>query len=289
MTMNMMQMVAIMVVCYLVTLTALCIYRKEINIKIANAMFMIVDAAFFMCWTYASYINGWSESGFMAFDNISPFTMTLIPLTVFLNKKARSYCESTIAFLWLGMFVALIVSPQHTYIFSETSEATFGHTTEAASHLIASLYGIYLIISGQVKCNLKSLKQAMIFLFSVIGIGVVANYALRTSNFGMNPYGNYSIYMLDIFRSFEATLVAYLLGVFIVLLAGMQFGNLLNKLVGSDDKEKDGKSDKDDSAEEAVTDQADDKITEAQDTDLMLLDENAEELPPDAENGALSE
>ncbi len=250
MTLNMMQMVGIMVVCYLVTLTAICVYRKEINIKIGNAIFMIVDAAFFITWTYASYINEWTESGFMAFDNISPLTMTIIPLTVFMNKKARSYCESGIAFVWFGMFVALIVSPQHAYIFSDTSAASLGHTTEAACHLIASLYGVYLIITGQVKCNVESLKKAAVFLYSAIGIGVIANYLLHTSNFGMNPYGDYSIYMIDIFRSFEATLIAYLLGVFVVIVVGMQLGHLLYKIV-SPEKESDNTESKETKAEGA--------------------------------------
>ena len=68
-------------------------------------------------------------------------------------------------------------------------------------------------------------------MFSVIGFGILLNYFFHTRNFGMDPYGNYTIYMIDIFGSFEATLVAYLLGVLLVLTIGMQFGYLLNKLV----------------------------------------------------------
>jgi hypothetical protein len=37
----------------------------------------------------------------------------------------------------------------------------------------------------------------------------------------MDPYGNYSIYMIDILGSFEATLIAYLVGVFGTLVVGM--------------------------------------------------------------------
>ena len=47
----------------------------------------------------------------------------------------------------------------------------------------------------------------------------------------MDPYGNYSIYMLDIFGTFEATLIAYLLGVLCVLTIGMQSGALFNKIL----------------------------------------------------------
>ena len=123
--MNMMQMVAIMVACYFITLTLLCIYRDIIDIKIANAVFIIVDIIFFFGWNYAAYLKGWLSDGYMTLENISPFIMTLIPLTVFMSERVRSYCNSAIAFLWLGMFLALIISPQHAYIFNYNIEASF--------------------------------------------------------------------------------------------------------------------------------------------------------------------
>ena len=68
-------------------------------------------------------------------------------------------------------------------------------------------------------------------MYSVIGFGVFLNYVFHTSNFGMDPYGGYGIYMIDLFGSFEATLVAYLLGVLVVLTAGMQIGRIFFQLV----------------------------------------------------------
>lgn len=229
--MNMMQMVSVMVVCYFITLTLLCIYRDIINIKLANAIFIIVDIIFFLGWNYAAYLRGWLKDGFMTLENISPFIMTLIPLTVFMNDRVKKYCNSVIAFLWLGMFFALMISPQHAYIFNYNIEASFIYSTEAACHLLASLYGVYLIISGQVKCDFKHWTKSIICMYSVIGFGVLLNYLFHIDNFGMDPYGDYSIYMIDIFGSFEATLVAYLLGVLTVLTVGMQFGKGLNSLV----------------------------------------------------------
>ena len=55
----------------------------------------------------------------------------------------------------------------------------------------------------------------------------------------MDPYGDYTIYMIDIFGSFEATLVAYLLGVLLVLTIGMEIGYLFFKLVESTHEERD--------------------------------------------------
>lgn len=231
--MNMMQMVGIMVACYFITLTVLCLYRKIINVKIGNAVFVVVDIIFFLGWTYASYQRGWIDYGFLTFDNISPFVMTLIPLTVFMSDKIKQYCNSAIAFLWIGMFVALIISPQHAYVSNNHIEASLAYTTEAACHLLASLYGVYLILTEQVKCDFKHWKKAVVCLYSVIAFGVLMNYIFHRDYFGMNPYGDYSIYMIDIFGSFEATLLAYLLGVMMVLILGLQIGYLFNKLVNA--------------------------------------------------------
>ena len=243
--MNMMQMVGIMMLCYFVALTVICLYHNNINKKIGNLIFIIVDLVFFFAWNYAAYQRGWLNDGFMTFENISPFIMTLIPLTVFMNDKVKSFCNSAIAFLWLGMFLALSISPEHSYIFSFNHEASLIYASEAACHLVASIYGIYLIISGQVSCDFKSLIRSVVCMYSVIGFGIFLNYFFHTRNFGMDPYGNYSIYMLDIFGSFGATLAAYLLGVLVVLILGMQAGFFLNKMVSKIqlDAEKSKKSD----------------------------------------------
>jgi hypothetical protein len=234
----MMQMVGLMVICYFVTLTLLAIYRNIINVKVGNTVFIIVDLVFFFFWNYAAYQRGWLSDGFMTLENISPFIMTLIPLTVFMSDRVRSYCNSAIAFLWVGMFLALMISPQHAYIFNFNIEASPIYTAEAACHLIASLYGAYLIITKQVKCDARHWRRSVICMFSVIGFGVILNYAFHIRNFGMDPYGDYTIYMIDIFGSFEATLAAYLLGVLLVLTIGMQVGLVFFKLVEATHEEK---------------------------------------------------
>ena len=53
--MNMMQMVGLMVCCYFVTLVLLAIYRNIINVKVGNAVFIIVDVIFFFFWNYGGY------------------------------------------------------------------------------------------------------------------------------------------------------------------------------------------------------------------------------------------
>ena len=247
--MNMMQMVGIMVACYFITLLLLAFNREHINVKVGNVIFILVDLVFFFFWNLAEFQRNSLSEGFMTFENISPFIMTLIPLTVFLSDRVRAYCNSAIAFLWIGMFVALMISPQHAYIFNYRIEASPLYVSEAACHLIASLYGAYLIITKQVKCDFKSWWRSLVCMYSVIGFGLFLNYIFHHSNFGMDPYGDYSIYMIDIFGSFEATLVAYIMGVMLVLTLGMQSGAGFFKLVDAINKADSHQSDEKGSSE----------------------------------------
>ena len=229
--MNMMQMVGIMVFCFFTSILVLSLFHKHINVKLGNTMFIIADIVFFLAWNYAAYQLGWLEDGFMTFGNISPFIMTLIPFTVLLSPKVREYCNAAIAFLWMGMFLALMISPEHAYIFSFNTEASFHYTAEAACHLLASVYGFYLIISGQVKCDFKNWLKSVICMYSVITFGVILNFLFHTDHFQMDPYSGASIYMIDIFGSFWVTLAAYYLGVMLVLTLGMQAGYGIQRLV----------------------------------------------------------
>ncbi len=91
-----------------------------------------------------------------------------------------------------------------------------------------ALYGFYLILSDKVKLELKNYGKALAFIYASIGFGVFLNWCFKLSNFGINMYGNYSIYFLDIFDSFEATLIAYLTGVLATVTLGFLAGIFLD-------------------------------------------------------------
>lgn len=228
--MNMITMLGLLTIVYFCSLLLICLYKEHINVKIGNLIFAIVDVLFFFAWNYAAYQKGWLDEGYMTLGNISPFIFTLIPFTYLLKDKVKEFAFSAIAFLWMGMFIAMYVSPEYAYLFGFNHEANFLYTSEAVCHMITSLFGIYLIITGQVRIDVKNIVKSVVFMYSVIGFGVFLNFVFHKSHFGMDPYGDYSIYMIDIFGSFEATLLAYLLGVFLVLLLGAQVGALIEKL-----------------------------------------------------------
>ena len=228
--MNMQIMLGVGVLCYFLSLFLICYYKDKINVRVGNAVFIIADIILYLLWNLAYAEKGWLDDGFMTLENISPFIFTVIPLTVFMNSKTKDFAYSAIAFLHLGLFLATLISPEYVVIFNYKPEATFAYATEAMCHLVSSLFGIYLIITDQVKPTFSTWIKSMVFLLGSITFGVILNLILDTKCFNMNPT-DYRIYMLEIFGSFEATLAAYYLGVILVLTLGMQTGYVWKKIV----------------------------------------------------------
>ena len=229
--MDMMLVLGILAAIFLVSLTLISLYHDSINTRVFNGIFLVVDVLFYFVWNLGMYESGWLEDGFETLGNISPMIFTMIPLTYFMNEKTKEYAFSAIALLWLGMFVALFVSPEEAYLMSYRTEASVVYTGEALCHMLSALFGLYLLITEQVELSFRTWVRALVFLYLVIGFGVFLNYFFHRGNFGMDPYGNYAIYFLDIFGTFEATLVAYLLGVVTVVSCGWGAGYLFKRMI----------------------------------------------------------
>lgn len=228
--MHIMHMVNVLSAVFFIALFLMCFFRDKLNNPVMNPLFICASAAFFFCWNYAAYELNWLQDGFMTLENISPYICTVILFTPLLNKTVRDYAYCAIAFLGFGMFLAMYISPGAEFLLNFQQNARFIHISEGTCHLIMALYGFYLILSGKVKINSRNFFKALVFIYASIGFGVFLNWCFHLSNFGMNMYGDYSIYFLDIFGSFEATFIAYLLGVFVTILMGYLVGMFLDRI-----------------------------------------------------------
>ena len=224
----MMQMLGGLTLVFFVGLFLMCFFREKLSNPIFTPLFIIVCAICFFCWNYAAYERGWLEDGFMTLENISPFICTVILATPFMSEKIKDFANCTIALLGFGMLLALYISPGASYFMDHNLTASFMHISEAACHLVMALYGFYLILSGKVKTDWLSYGKAIVFIYTAIGFGVFLNWCFHLGNFGMDMYGDYSIYFLDIFGSFEITFVAYLVGVLGTITLGFLVGIFLD-------------------------------------------------------------
>ena len=228
--MPMFQMLWVLSLVFVIALFLMCYFRERLYYSIINPLYIVVCAVFFFCWNSAAYERGWLQDGFMTLENISPYICTVILLTPFMSKLVKDFAYSAIAYLSFGMLLALYVSPMAEYFLNFVYRPTFIHISEAACHLLMALYGFYLFLSGKVTVSFKSYGKALLFTYASVGFGVFLNWCFHLGNFGMDMYGSYSIYFLDIFGSFEVTFVAYLLGILATITLGFLVGLFLNRI-----------------------------------------------------------
>ena len=229
--MHIMHMLGIVSLVFILALFLMCVFRERLKHPIINYMLVASCAFFLFCWTYSMYEHrGGQMQGFMTFDNISPYICTVIPLTVFMNRRTRDFAYSAIAFLAFGMFVAMFISPEVEYLSNYHQDSLFLHVSEALCHLVMGVYGFYLILADKVSLTLKSYGKALVFIYASIGFGIFLNYFFHQSNFGMNMHGGYSIYFMDIFNTFWATLAAYLVGVLLTVTVGFLIAIFIDRI-----------------------------------------------------------
>ena len=232
--MSMMQMTAILIFIYFTCIWLIVILLSKVRQKnIVNISFIVLNCIYFGLLNVI-YYGGKQNFRFLMFDNISPFTFTFMPFLLVFRNKVKVCFLAAISFLSIGMFVAMLVTPQQAYLVNFNNESGMDFLLDALCHLNCSLFGIYLISSGQVKISIKNLVKSTVFMYFVITSGVAMNYIFHTNNFGMCPYGGYSIYFIDIFEEYWATLLAYYVGVFLVLSIGLFSNWFLNYVAGND-------------------------------------------------------
>ena len=231
--MPMMMMVLIFVCMYFACFFVLLVFNKYMNPKNTIIIFTIINTVLFI----ANWINEFNRKGtleFLVFDQISPLMFTMLPLSFLFKEKLQNVIFKTSALLSLGMFVAMLISPQEAYLGSNHKDASLLYFFDMLLHLNFSLFGTYLFLSGIVKLDFKGIVQSALFLYSVISFAIICNFLFHKNYFGMGYYSNYGIYMIRIFESYWSTLIVYILGIFLVLMLGFEYLLLLKKISNSD-------------------------------------------------------
>ena len=227
--MSMMGMTGVLIAIYFITITVMMAFLKERSDKDLSWIFLTINFITFVGLNIF-YFQKDGKLTFLTFDNISPFTFTFM-IFIGLFKEKLAYCfKCAIAFLSIGMIIAMMITPQYAYIYSFVEDARIDYLLDALGHLNCSLFGIYLVASGQVKLTMRNFTKATVFMYAVITGVVITNALFHKNFFGMCPYGGYSIYMFNLFEEYWATLLAYYLGVLAVLYLGFGFNYALNRL-----------------------------------------------------------
>lgn len=201
------------------------------NQKWINVLFPILVFLPYLYGVIYMYIDvgvkDWNFLNTLPTANVSPFMYCLSLLTIVLPKKAKEYVFTLIALLSLGVFCAGML----TCVFNAMRDYAFHWTIalDSFAHVALSLFGIYLVKSGQASIEMKHSVFSGLIIVGVAVVMLVLNLIFHTSFFGLNLYGNHNIYNMVLFANGYVSAVMYFVGLGCILTAGYFYQKLLQR------------------------------------------------------------
>jgi hypothetical protein len=201
-------------------------YKKYINTIFV--LFIFASYLYVVIYMYRDVgPYDWNFLNTMPTANVSPFMFCLVPLILIMPKRIRGYLFTLVGLLSFGMLIAglggAIGFMMRDYKFH------WHIAMDSIAHVLISLWGVYLVKSGQVELEPKKAVRSGSIIVSVALIMLVLNLIFDKAFFGLSLYGKHNIYNNVLFKSGIVSALAYFVGLFTVLLVGYFYHKILNK------------------------------------------------------------
>ena len=198
--------------------------------NLVNVIFaVLIFASYFYVVRYMYFdvgVDDWNFKNTLPTANVSPFMFCLTPLILIMPKAIRKYCMTLVALLSLGMVVAGLGGALG--FMARDYKFHWHITMDCLAHVLISLWGVYLVKSGQVEWTPKKALRGGAIIVCVAVIMLVLNLILDKAFFGLSLYGKHNIYNNVLFESGIVSALAYFSGLCFVLLAGYFYQKILN-------------------------------------------------------------
>ena len=169
--------------------------------------------------------ENWSFFNALPLGNVGPFMFFTLPFLFLLPKKARRYYHTLVALLSPAMLIAgllcgILLAAAGRPFFSN-------YLLDMICHVLFALYGIYLVRSEQVDFDIpRNLISGGVILVVAL-LMLVLNAILHTSFFGLNVYGEHTIYNILFLKSGALSTILYFIGLTVMLTIGYFFQKYL--------------------------------------------------------------
>ena len=171
-------------------------------------------------------IHDWNFHNALPTANVSPFTYCLTAVIFLFPKNVRGYLYGLVAMLSLGLLGAGMIN----CIFNIARHYKFHWEMglDSLLHGAISLFGVYLVRSGQTNLRMKNCLISGAILYGVALVMMILNVILHTSFFGLSIYGEHNIYNVVVCENGYLSAVLYFVGLGVVLTLGTFFQKLIN-------------------------------------------------------------
>ena len=168
----------------------------------------------------------WNFHNTLPTANVSPFMFCLTPLILIMPKRVREYLFTLVALLSFGMLMAGLGGALG--FVARDYKFHWHITMDCAAHVFISLWGVYLVKSGQVKLTSKKAVRGGAIIVCVALMMLILNLIFDKAFFGLSLYGKHNIYNVVLFKNGIISALAYFTGLCGVLFAGYYFQKVLN-------------------------------------------------------------
>ena len=219
--------ISLMILCSLYIVCIACMKYMR-NTKCFNLLFMGLVYASYLVLSYSIYRNAgfddWNFKNTLPTANVSPFMFSVMPVLLVMPKKAQKHIHLLISLLSVGMVLSgalgCVYYAAIQYAFHPHFLLDFG------AHFLLSLFGVYLVRSGQVEVNRRNCLISGAMIYGVAMCMLVHNVVFVTAFFGLSLSGKHNIYNNVLVRSGYLSAVIYFVGLGLVLLLGAGYCRL---------------------------------------------------------------
>lgn len=102
-------------------------------------------------------------------------------------------------------------------------------TYDYVSHFALSLFGVYIIRSGQVILNTKNVLTSASLIFGAATLMMILNVIFDTSFFGLSLNGKHNIYNNVLVDNSYLSALLYFLGLGVVVALGYAYSRMMSK------------------------------------------------------------
>jgi uncharacterized membrane protein YuzA (DUF378 family) len=228
--MNFEYITALMVLLALYAL-GICFMKRIKRIELFNFIFLALVFVPYVILVNKVYrdvgFDDWNFRNTLPVANVSPFMFTSMLILPCLPKKLRKYHFLLISLLSVGMLFSTVLGCVYNAVINYKFH--FHFMLDYLSHMVLSLFGIYLIRSKQA---VPSVKNSLISGSVIVGaafVMMILNLIFDTAFFGLSLRGKHNIYNNVLTESSYLSALLYFIGLCGVLCLGFFASRLFAK------------------------------------------------------------
>ena len=151
-------------------------------------------------------------------SRMSPFIFATVFFINFVPQGVRKYYHTILSTFFLAMASVGMFSSLADGLMNDINYFVVWMYFDSFSHLAIALLGLWLVLSGQVTFERKTLFKCLGILYVFLFLLIIVNLIFKTNFFGFSVYGDHNIYNIVI-NPWLASFAAYFAGLTVIVVA----------------------------------------------------------------------